>query len=314
MKIFLSLAMALILASCSSDNGGGTTPPVDTPKKECALPWGGLIKHGESTLAFEKASVPAGELCKSEARTCNDGSLSGSHAEKACVVLVDEEPATHEKPARINDKGLKVGAVKEVGKVSTWHGFEYSAMATPKPNLNDIATCAAGIVAGGTCTQEHAYCKIGTKVHECRTETTYKVFGWVYEEVGRDYKAVEGVKADIFWFVGGCMGNGMCDPMVGPVKTDKYGYFELLTTSLLDQVRLDGTEVGLYAFCSRGKPIPGGGATIQGMAGKAFSDAFAHQKRIKPDSCKDQIIVASKSKAGKDDKPFNANDVFNTMK
>lgn len=278
-SIFFSLFLLTCLVFTGCDNGSGVVV-----KKDCTLPWGGLLEHGASVTAYKEAVSTVG--CESEQRTCNDGSLSGSFSHKACAVQGggDDEPSTHEKPMRINDKDLKVGGVKLMGSVSTYQSSEYSDMFSPKPKLEDIAQCSPSVVIGGACASGTPICKNGTKIFTCETKTTYKVFGWVYEEIGRDYKAAEGVKADIFWFAG-CI-SGMCNSLSGPVKTDKWGYFELLTTALLDTVRLDGLEVGLYAFCKDGKPIAGGGSAITGLAGKPFSDAFAHQKRIKPDSCK----------------------------
>lgn len=284
MKFLLVFSLLGLVACSSNDNGGGSNPsPV--VKKDCTSPFGGLVKHGETIQAYKSDKVPAGSVCESEVRTCNDGALSGSFTHKACEVLADEEPSTHEKPMRINDKDLKVGGVKEVSKKSLYKSADYSAFPSPKPNLDSMAQCAASVQLGAECSQGQALCKKENTVFSCETKTTYKVFGWVYEEIGRDYKAAEGVKADIFWFTG-CMA-GMCDVVAGPVYTDKYGYFEILTHSLLDQVRLNGLDVGLYAHCIKGKPSAGGGQSGLGSyVGKPFPDAFAHQKRIKPDSCK----------------------------
>ena len=282
MRLFLTLLLSVVFVSCSNEGGSGEV----VSKKDCTIPWGGILKHGEVIEAFKLALVQAPAKCESEQRTCNDGVLSGSFASKSCAVEeIATEPASHEKPMRINDKDLKVGGVKEMGQMSTWLGTPYAQMFSPKPKLEDIANCAQTVQAGLQCTKGTPICKVDQIVFSCETKTTYKVFGWVYEEIGRDYKPAKGVKADIFWFAG-CF-VGFCKPVVGPVLTDEWGYFELLTTSLNDQVRLDGTDAGLYAFCKDGKPIPGGGESgLQALVSKPFSDAFAHQKRIKPDSCK----------------------------
>lgn len=278
-SIFFSLFLLTCLVFTGCDNGQ------QAEKKSCTVPWGGLLEHGASVTAY-KESVSTVK-CESEQRTCNDGSLSGSFSHGACAVQGggDDEPSTHEKPMRINDKDLKVGGVKLMGEMSTWSGTDWQNMVPPRPQLDSVANCSASVAQGASCVKGSSICKIDQKVYSCSTKTTYKVFGWVYEEIGRDYKPAEGVKADIFWF-SGCL-VGACDPMAGPVRTDRWGYFELLTTALLDTVRLDGLDVGLYAFCRNGQPIAGGGSVISNLAGKPFSDAFAHQKRIKPDSCKE---------------------------
>lgn len=276
MKLLI-LALAVSLFTACSDK---EDQPVNTdqPKKQCALPWGGLINHGDSVLAYKEKEALA---CEKESRTCNDGSLTGSHSQKDCL----SESETHEKPMKISDKDLKIGGIKEVGKLSTRSGGNYDEMFPPKPKLEEIPNCPTGTTNGTQCSEGAPACKIDRMVYSCNTQTTWKVFGWVYEEIGRDYKPAEGVTADIFWFAG-CF-VGFCKPMAGPVKTDKYGYFEILTQGLMDSLRLNGLDVGLYAFCKDGKPIAGGGSYISHeMVGKPFSDALANQKRLKPDSCK----------------------------
>ena len=54
---------------------------------------------------------------------------------------------------------------------------------------------------------------------------------------------------------------GACDPMGGPVVTDKYGYFELTTTTLLDTLRIHSPS-GYYGVCNGHKPMSGGGTSI----------------------------------------------------
>jgi hypothetical protein len=52
----------------------------------CSLPWGGSITHGQSVTAYAGSLVPCGSSCSSQTRTCNNGSLSGSHQYSSCSV------------------------------------------------------------------------------------------------------------------------------------------------------------------------------------------------------------------------------------
>jgi hypothetical protein len=52
----------------------------------CGLPWGGSISHGQSVTAYAASSVPCGNSCTSQTRTCNNGSLSGSYGYSSCSV------------------------------------------------------------------------------------------------------------------------------------------------------------------------------------------------------------------------------------
>lgn len=55
------------------------------PAADCSIPWGGTVKSGEGVTAYQEATVPHGENCRSEFRMCNDGTLEGSYAEETCV-------------------------------------------------------------------------------------------------------------------------------------------------------------------------------------------------------------------------------------
>lgn len=51
----------------------------------CPLPWGGVLPHGQSTLAWTSSTVPCGGTCASQTRTCNDGALSGTGTAASCT-------------------------------------------------------------------------------------------------------------------------------------------------------------------------------------------------------------------------------------
>lgn len=52
----------------------------------CALPWGGSLPHGAQVLASAASSVPCGQACVSEQRSCANGVLSGSFQSQTCAV------------------------------------------------------------------------------------------------------------------------------------------------------------------------------------------------------------------------------------
>lgn len=293
MKMFLFVIMAIAMVGCGTSGGGnpggGGTDPTPTPgvKFDCQNPVGGVVKHGASVTLFKQDKVPFGSSCQSEVRTCDNGNLSGSAAFAACEVLPEQEPATHEKPMKISDEGLKMGGVKLVGDLYTWSAGEYSDLFPPKPKWEEIPNCAGNPIAGGQCSKNSSMCKSADKVFQCHNKKTYKVWGWIYEKNGLDYsKMAEGVKVDMFWFAG-CLA-GMCDPFAGPVYTDKFGYFEFLTGSLMDTLRLDGMPK-YYMFCQKGAPIAGGGQYMTTFEGKAIGPF--KQLINTPDACKENFFM-----------------------
>jgi Tfp pilus assembly protein PilV len=52
----------------------------------CTLPWGDSINSGSSETAYQTSSVPYGQTCASETRTCTNGTLSGSYLFESCTV------------------------------------------------------------------------------------------------------------------------------------------------------------------------------------------------------------------------------------
>ena len=51
----------------------------------CNLPWGGTITAGNYVTAYQTSSVPYGNSCASEQRTCGAGGLSGSYTYQSCA-------------------------------------------------------------------------------------------------------------------------------------------------------------------------------------------------------------------------------------
>lgn len=52
----------------------------------CAAPGGGTINHGTSGTFYAASTVPFGSSCVSQARTCSNGSLSGTYTATSCSV------------------------------------------------------------------------------------------------------------------------------------------------------------------------------------------------------------------------------------
>ncbi len=50
-------------------------------QRDCNLPWGGYILHGDQVLAYSTSTGP----CVSETRSCNDSVLSGSYTFRTCL-------------------------------------------------------------------------------------------------------------------------------------------------------------------------------------------------------------------------------------
>ena len=68
--------------SCSS----GSPSVAVTAPASCSLPWGGTISSGSSFTAYASSSVSCGSSCTSQTRTCTNGTLSGSYANRTCNV------------------------------------------------------------------------------------------------------------------------------------------------------------------------------------------------------------------------------------
>jgi hypothetical protein len=67
---------------------------VEQPKA-CSLN-GKSIAHGNSVTVFLSATVPSGQTCQSEVRSCNNGILSGTAVNESCVI--DKPPVPPQPP------------------------------------------------------------------------------------------------------------------------------------------------------------------------------------------------------------------------
>lgn len=72
------------LSGSYSNQNCSVSPPAD-----CFAPWGGTVNHGSNVTAYQTASVPFGNTCASQTRSCNNGTLSGSYTNQNCTVDAD---------------------------------------------------------------------------------------------------------------------------------------------------------------------------------------------------------------------------------
>lgn len=55
---------------------------------------GQTVAHGASVTAYHAASVPAGQTCQSQTRTCSNGTLSGTYGYTSCTVAEPQQTIT----------------------------------------------------------------------------------------------------------------------------------------------------------------------------------------------------------------------------
>jgi hypothetical protein len=63
-----------------------TSSTTTTSASRCNLPWGGTIMNGQTVTAYQAASVPNGQTCVSQTRSCASGTLSGTYQFENCYV------------------------------------------------------------------------------------------------------------------------------------------------------------------------------------------------------------------------------------
>lgn len=139
--------------SCYAQGSGGSDGwhnATLTVNRSCSLPWGGTIAHGQSTTAYQNATVPYNQSCVSQTRTCNDGTLSGSYAYASCSQ--DEADAC------------------VLGGVTVEHGDSYTFYTTQTAptgqtctgsgggtNYSQVRTCTDGVLSGSS-TYQYSSC------------------------------------------------------------------------------------------------------------------------------------------------------------
>lgn len=103
------------------------------------------IAHGQSTILFKDATVPQGQTCVQESRTCNNGSLSGSYTNGSCEV---EAP----KSCEFNGKTVADG--------QTVTAFLTGSVGYGETCKSETRTCSNGVLSGsntfGSCSVDAA--------------------------------------------------------------------------------------------------------------------------------------------------------------
>jgi hypothetical protein len=106
-----------------------------TPAADCSVN-GVSVKHGSSTTLYVSSSVPFGQTCQSQQRTCTNGILSGTATNSSCVV----ENAPPAQSCTLNGKTIASGSVVTV--------FESTSVAYGKTCASQSRTCTNGILSG----------------------------------------------------------------------------------------------------------------------------------------------------------------------
>lgn len=81
--------------SPGGNSGGGEGRPIITPPPSAqSCVWnGGILPSGQSVTAYQSSSVPFGQSCTSQTRTCANGTLSGTYAYGECSVQQGDQTA-----------------------------------------------------------------------------------------------------------------------------------------------------------------------------------------------------------------------------
>ena len=103
----------------------------------CPLPWGGTLAHGQSTTAYLNVAETSPTTCDDhmETRTCNNGVLSGSYTNPACVQHYRDCPLS--------------------GYGTLLHGTQVTSYAAPTVPCGSTCTsvtlsCSDGVLSGGS--------------------------------------------------------------------------------------------------------------------------------------------------------------------
>jgi hypothetical protein len=170
--------------------------------------------------------------------------------------VIVEEPGL--KPARVTETGLKVGQCKQASADLKWMDVGPFGSA-------QVPACSGGEMANQPCLQEHAYCKQGGTVLMCHNHAPKTCYGWVYEKdiATGISKPMKDVNVDL-WNMPLCM-VGICNSLVGPVKTNEFGYFEMVGKGIPESTSVRAWLDGFYGVCGQdNKPSCIGGKCSTG--------------------------------------------------
>lgn len=124
--------------SAGTGGGGGALSP-----QACA--WNGAaVADGHSVTAYQAATVPYGQSCTPETRTCQNGTFSGSYEHASCMV----SPAAS---CTFNGQTIENGA--------NVTAYQATSVAYGSACTNETRTCTNGTLSGS---HEYASCVVGT--------------------------------------------------------------------------------------------------------------------------------------------------------
>lgn len=106
-----------------------------TPAADCTIN-GDIVKHGSTATLYVSSSVPYGQKCQSEQRTCNNGLLSGSATQASCQV----ENAPPAKNCILNGQTIASGS-----SVLT---YQSSSVPFGKNCVSESRLCMDGVLSG----------------------------------------------------------------------------------------------------------------------------------------------------------------------
>lgn len=157
------------------------------------------------------------------------------------IPVVIDEPGLD--PVRITEQGLKVGECRQATRDLKWMDIGPWGASNP---------CEAGVAAGQACGEEHVQCKMGGSVMLCHNYAPKTCYGWVYEKdiVTGSSKPLKDVNVDLFNFAL-CLGGGVCNPLLGPVKTNEFGYFEMAGNGIPESTSVRAWTDGFYGVCGQ---------------------------------------------------------------
>lgn len=140
------------------------------------VPFGSTLAHNGTLTAFQSASVSYGQLCSSEVRTCNNGTLSGSYTNQSCSV----QPGTANDiyPANIKslltDLGIPLTSAVNTTGTTTFNHSSYNGTITIDLSGNVTAARTTNVTYFGN------YCTSFVNILKSRLSAAQQNTLWVY--------------------------------------------------------------------------------------------------------------------------------------
>ena len=124
----------------------------------CRMPFNcGTITHDETITRYEASTVPYGQLCASETRTCDDGALSGSYTFESCTV--ESAPAQTVTDITFNNVVKTYTICSGESASVTWGGNHNICELSDQTAFNSPPSSNQNCVSG---TERHAFEDTGT--------------------------------------------------------------------------------------------------------------------------------------------------------